>query len=272
MKLIARSLQLDIEFVCLNITLFSKLEFIVKKYLLLIRNFLFGFQTGKSYLSLFGRKYYYDNVYGVAFLQCVYVDNFFLKEHISENSTIIDVGANVGQFYFFCKSLLHAKKVYSFEPIEQSFQLLKLGADESDNVYNFAVTTDSHLQMYIPKTSLMASSIKAENPIYKTVFARGIGIDSIPEIKDEKIIDLFKIDTEGSEFDVIKVSRETLKKSKYILIETSVARVSSGDILNVFDFLKRLTPNIKILWIGRPYVFREGVVDAVDVFFYNDSL
>jgi len=272
MKLLIRSLQLDIEFLALQIGILAKLEFIAKKYLLLIRNLLFGFDAGKSFIYLFRRKYFFDNVYGIAFLQCVYVDNFVLKEHIPANPIVIDVGANVGQFYFFCKSLLHAKKVYSFEPIDQSFHLLESGADKSDGLYNFAVTTKEHLQMYVPKTSLMASSLKTENPIYETVFARGISIDSIPEIKDEKKIDLFKVDTEGSELDVLKVSQETIKKSRHILIETSVARVSSGDIIEVFDFLKNLIPNIKILWIGRPYVFKRGVVDAVDVLFYNNSL
>lgn len=270
-KLLVRSLQLDIELMMIRgLSLLDKFVFIFTKYIVLIRNFIFWFQAGKSYVSIFGKKYFYEDKFGIAFLQSVYVDNAFLKNYIQKDAVIIDVGANIGQFNIFCKHFLGAKKVYSFEPIANTFNILKLNSPE--NIYHGAVSDEQSIEMYMPRaTSLMTSSIQANDDDIKET-ADGIKLSSIESIKSESKIDLLKIDTEGSELDVLRSSIEIAKKSKYILVETSMARDSSGDILELILFLKQAMPHLKLAWFGRPYISRDGVIDACDVLFYNDSI
>jgi hypothetical protein len=47
-----------------------------------------------------------------------------------------------------------------------------------------------------------------------------------------KKIDLIKIDTEGSEYEILKGSEYTLKLTKYLIIEVST------DLKQIFDFLE----------------------------------
>ena len=111
----------------------------------------------------------------------------------------------------------------------------------------------------------MASRFKItkedENEIIK-----GIRLDSF--LKSEKIsqIELLKIDTEGSEYDVLQTGKNTVKKSKFILLEASVDRQSSGDILDCIDFIKHTVPNLRLFKIGRIFQEADKIV-AVDLLF-----
>jgi len=58
MNLISRSIQLDFQFVKLDLSFADKISFIAKKYLVLFKNFLFGFKKGESFIRLFGKKFF----------------------------------------------------------------------------------------------------------------------------------------------------------------------------------------------------------------------
>ncbi len=269
MFLVLRSIQLDLEFLKISMSNSEKIEFIIKKYLVLFKNIVFGFNKGTSFVNLFGSKYYYDDKFGISFLQSVFVDNYFLKKYIPEKSTVIDVGANIGQFNFFCKHYLKAKKVYSFEPLKETYDILKLNSNQ--NNYNFAITDKKSLTLFVPDTSLMASNFQTEKTKH-TYKVPCNSLDKLPEILKEKTIDLVKIDTEGSELDVINSSKNTMKKGFYFLIEASINRESSGDLVKLSEELKRIIPNIKLLEIGRPYYNKNFQQSAVDVLYKNNTL
>ncbi len=270
MKLFMRSLQLDFAFLRIyDISLFHKLFFIMIKYLLLVKNSILGFTIGKSYITVFGKKYFYQDKFGTAFLQSVYIDNAFLSHFISPGSVIIDVGANIGQFNFFCKNFLSASKVYSFEPIKSTFNILMRNSLEHN--YQCAVSTNTSVTMHIPKaTSLMASGVQASSDDTRET-VDGKKLDDIEAVKNEWVIDLLKIDTEGTELDVLKASIQTAKKSRYILVEASMARKSLGDVTELIVFLENHIPNIKLIWVGRPYMSQGNSMDACDMLFYNDK-
>jgi hypothetical protein len=116
----------------------------------------------------------------------------------------------------------------------------------------------------------MASTYKIdESDVPEKV--EGIAIDSIAEIASLPIIDLFKIDTEGTELNVLKASKETLKKAKYILIEVSISRKSDGDIMEVLNYLKGILPGLKLIQVGRPYE-ESGMLKALDILFHNPNI
>jgi len=263
MKLLYRSIELDFRFLFLKINLKEKLYFIAIKYLLLLKNYLLGLEVGKSKIKIFGKKYYYEDRYGIAFLQSVYVDNYFLKKYIKPESIVIDIGANIGQFNFFCHSVLKSKKIYSFEPLKETFKILQLNTN-GRNIFNCAISSKNKdvLNMYIPETSLMATLVKDNYKKKEKVSVRKL--DSIIEIRNENKIDLLKIDTEGSEYDVTKASEETLKKTKYLLIEASLNRKSIGNLVDILELLKKILPKIKIIELGRVYMFN-NIPDSVDV-------
>lgn len=266
-NLILRSIQLDLQFLIIpKISFSDKILFIFSKYILILKNFVFGFKLGKSYIKIFSRKYFYDDKFGISFLQSLYVDNAFLKKYITRDGVVVDIGANVGQFNFFCKNYLKARKIYSFEPVKQTYKILTRNVEK--NIYNYAITNKSSLHIYIPNTSLAASNFQAsKNDQIEKVKCKKI--DDIEEIQNESHIDLFKIDTEGSEYDVIQASRDIIKKSKYILIEVSITRKSSGTFLDTMTILKNIIPNVQLIYIGR-YFENNGITEAVDMLFCNE--
>lgn len=247
-----------------------KLEFYFKKYWILAKNILVGHTTTKSYVKLFGEKYYYDDKFGIAFLQSVYVDHYDLARHVPQGGVVIDIGANIGQFNFFSRNELKASAVYSFEPIKETFEVLKLNAVK--NIYNLGIASDAREQIfYMPETSLMASSCKAGDNL-KEVKVRCTRLDEIPELCNLKSIQLVKIDTEGSELDVVKASTSILRRAEFALIEASVARESAGDVVELTSYMRQCLPELKLIWIGRHFDSDVGTTMAVDYLFRNDGM
>lgn len=243
--------------------LFGKFSFIFKKYFTLIKNFSIGFTPGNSFTKIFGKKFYYDDKFGIAFLQSVYVDNSLLRKYIKPHAVVVDIGANTGQFNFFCKHCLKANKIFSFEPIKKTFQILQKNAQE--HCYNYAISTKKSLTLYVPELSLMASNFKPKTKAKKES-VQTLLLDEFKPLKSEETIDLIKIDTEGSEYDVIMAGKEIIKKSKYLLVEASLSRKSYGNLEDITEILKTISPRASLIEKGRKYK-DNGAVIAMDVLF-----
>ena len=267
MHIIWRSLQLDWEFLLLDTSVEEKMEFLWKKYFTLIKLFFFKPIPGKSSVVLFGRDYYYDDRYGIAVLQSTYTDNALLKAFIRPGSVIVDIGANIGQFRFFSEQFLKAKKVYSFEPILQTYNVLKKNFPK--NSYNFAVSKKKTLEFYLFPLSVWASSIFQENTMKKEI-VKGIRLKNIEQIRKEKKIDLIKIDVEGAEEEVLTACETILTKSHYLLIEASIDRNATGTIFSLMNTVKKMLPDAQLIRIGRSYTNDEkNTTGAVDILFEN---
>jgi FkbM family methyltransferase len=239
-----------------------KLDFFFKKYYLIFKSKIL--KSDNYQVKLFDRLLAFDNPFGASFLQKVYIDNAFLKNYIPEHAVIIDVGANIGQFNIFCTNYLLAKRVYSFEPLKETYDKLIVNVNSKD-CYNFAISTKKSLRLYIPGTTLMASSYPRNRDNLSEEVST-VKLDDIDRIKNERQIDLLKIDTEGSEYDVLISSGEILNKTKYLLIEASVARPSEGTIVDIISLLKSKLRNIKLIDVG--YIYHlEQKVDSIDLLF-----
>jgi FkbM family methyltransferase len=268
MNLIKRSFYLDWEFIRLHIRLGRKLEFLCKKYLLLVKNYAVGFITGMSFIKLWSSKYFYEDKFGISFLQSVYVDNAFLEKYILRDSVVVDVGANIGQFHHFATFVLHSRRVYSFEPVLETYQLLKKNFGMS--CYNYAIGIHKHHVFYVPDTSLMASQYRRSSSDTKKHISE-IKLGSVCAIRDEKLIDLLKIDTEGNELEALMACLAIRSKTKYLLVETSINRASYGDITSMLGYIKKSWKNFHLVYIGRPY-YIEGILESVDLLFENTKL
>lgn len=251
MNPITRSLQLDLEFIQLPLSAWEIVGFLIKKYLLVIKNYIFGFKIGESHIKIFGNNYYYYDKFGIAFLESVIVENSYLASYIKPGATVIDVGAHVGEFNIFCKKILKAARVISIEPIQESYQLLQ--KNTSDKPLNFAISTKKIVTMYTPDTTIMSSSFKG-SVCQGEEKSAGAYLDDIKEIRKIKHIDLLKIDVEGGEYDVLLTAKDTLKKTKYLFVEASIQRPASGDFFDILRMIKKIRPASKIIHVGRPFI------------------
>lgn len=154
----------------------------------------------------------------------------FVK-YLKPDSCIIDIGANIGYYSLLAASQCPRGKVFSFEPDNNNFQLLKTsiaynGFEEIIQLYNFAVsdanktiiisdlgnTSNSGARVTSENEDLLKSVVSAPNANFKKIEA--VQLDSfLKEIK----VDIVKIDIEGHEPYAIRGMMNILKRDKPII-------------------------------------------------------
>ena len=157
---------------------------------------------------------------------------------------ILDIGANIGQFHQLAKDTFPSSYIFSIEAAKECEDSLKaltnnyyiglLSKDNSD--YNFYTRkndpTCTGNSIYKELTQFYSDdqlSIKRE---------KGICLDDL--FDQDSTFDLIKIDTQGSELDIISGGMGICKKSKGILLEVSLTRYNENAPLynEVIKFMK----------------------------------
>jgi FkbM family methyltransferase len=235
------SLKLDYEFLFRvpDISCLEKVLFVLKKYGIFLKSRLFGLKEVNC-VTVFGQDYFYNEAYGLASLQRVYCASHRLKGLLPDRPIIVDVGANVGQFTFFCQHYLRAERIVSIEPIKDCHELLQANAGIPSDCFNCLVSCDNGVKEFYRCTtsSQLSSCLKDEHESY----AQGMVVsckrldELVRECGVEKV-DLLKVDTEGSEYDVLLSGEEILETVGLIMVEMSVFRNSDGNIFKTGSFL-----------------------------------
>ena len=237
------SLRLDFEFLSglHNMPFPGKIYFIVCKYSIYLKSRFCGARQGLNSVMVFGGRFHYNDMYGLASLQRVYCASHTLKGLLPGNAVIVEVGANIGQFNHFGRHYLGARRIISIEPVMESFELLQRNASVPSDCLRCAVSdVEGDVLFHVAQESSQLSSYVAdENSSYRDSYlVPARRLDSIAaEMKIDRI-DLLKIDTEGSELDVLKSAGKLLSVTDLILVEMSVFRNSSGNIFKIGSFLE----------------------------------
>lgn len=276
-RLTLRFFEIDINFLDVPLSLLYRLQLILKTNLTIGTNLFFR-KKNYSGITLAGKTYFYDTPFATkTFLTAVY-DLYIVsrrKEILSIKSpVIIDIGANIGQFMFACKTLFPDAKVYSFEPDFSVFEMLKKNATNFDNVktYNLALSNvKKKMKFYVSNEYSEWSSLKKiDGKEYKINTVHTDKGDNL--LKNIKEINLLKIDVEGAEYDVISGLTKTLERTNYLLIEVSLDRNNDDKgSSKLLSFL--LQNNFHIHHIGRMFSEgRGGKQGAVDILFKNNKM
>lgn len=167
--------------------------------------------------------------------------------------TILDVGANVGQFAGEIRADLPDAFIYAFEPLKDCYDALvdSMKEDKKLKAFHMALGDKNeevimHRSEYSPSSSIlkMAQSHKDLYPYTQKESGEKITVrrlDDLQELKNgfSKEI-LVKIDTQGYEDRVIRGGAEFLKQAKVILVETSFVTLYEKQLLFA-DIYKMLT-------------------------------
>lgn len=216
-----------------GIPLAQKLIFVFLKYLIFLKNRFFGWDVGSSSAVVFGKRFYYNEMYGIASLQRVYCEHYTLRELLPKGALVIDVGANIGQFNFFSRHYLKASRVISVEPLPDCFKILQLNAAAPHDCHNLAISDqEGGRTMLISSISSSLSSYVAAQgeDLIASCEVAATTLDQFISDLGLSSVDLLKIDTEGSEYDVICGGGRTLAVTSWVAAEMSACRVSSGDL------------------------------------------
>lgn len=167
--------------------------------------------------------------------------------------TIIDIGANTGQFAGRFLKILPNATVISFEPIKGVYDdLIKNTAGLKVKAFNFALgdkdeTVEINVSKHSPSSSLLEMADLHTKVFTGTEFEKKESIivktlDGVaPQLGDlGKFI--VKMDVQGFEDRVIRGGKETLKKADLILLETSFQELYVGQVLfnGIYDLLNEL--------------------------------
>ncbi len=164
--------------------------------------------------------------------------------------TIIDVGANDGQFIKEVSNIFPNAEFYSFEPLKDCYERLIINFKNNAKVhaFNFALGEEDGEIIFSRSSASTSSSILKMGRLHKILFPNTanlieekVKIKRIDDVFENKVIQdliLLKIDVQGAEEKVIKGAIQFLKKVNIIITEVSYATLYEDqplfvDILNL---------------------------------------
>jgi len=165
--------------------------------------------------------------------------------------TVLDIGANTGQFARRARRLFPDATIHSFEPLPDAFYALAEFSRKSRNVYAHRVAlgeADGQAEMYRNEFS-PSSSFLPISPIHTTAFP-GTG-HTRPVHVPMTSLDawargyplsrplLIKMDVQGYEDKVLRGGMDTVSQAAVLIVEVSFQELYFGQIL--FDELLLLT-------------------------------
>ncbi len=185
-----------------------------------------------------------------------------LKNYFNDKrlNIIFDIGAHNGDFVdnFFLKHPY--SKFYCFEPLEKNYLLLKKKYSNNQNVeiYKNGIgekNENLEINVNITTNASSFSEFNEEALFYRfRKFLLGakkivthkekceiISLDDFVLNQQISFIDLIKIDVEGYELKVLKGAIDTLKNTKYVIIEVTLSNIFKN--YNKDEIIKLLENN-----------------------------
>lgn len=157
---------------------------------------------------------------------------------------ILDIGANIGEFSDMCKEIWPTATCYMVEANVNCEKFLstkgepyfiEVLGEKDDEEITFFLTNENDIctgnSVYLEKTKHYNDD-KLIKEVRKT--------KTVDSLFGNTVFDLIKLDTQGSELDIIKGSLNAIKTVKYIIIETSVKEYNIGAPLEgeIIQFMK----------------------------------
>lgn len=147
-----------------------------------------------------------------------------LDKYIPENAIIIDAGANIGNHTLYWANVRHAKKIYSFEPVPETFRTLVKNI-EINNLKDVVLAKNIGLSNVRACANVKDYWFENTGGTAIEVDERGcMPVDKLDNLKiNEDRIDFMKIDVECHEIELLNGAAETLKKYKPIIFIESIS-------------------------------------------------
>jgi FkbM family methyltransferase len=155
--------------------------------------------------------------------------------------SVIDVGANIGQFAIACAKIFPDATVHSFEPVPECVARLRHNTEKLPKVRVHAVALGERAGRIVLNVNSFrqSSSILRLAEIHRAAFpdAREVAAIEVPlstldrEMKGVPLDApaLLKLDVQGYEPQVLKGASETLRKMDYVLLESSFRPMYEGE-------------------------------------------
>ncbi len=167
--------------------------------------------------------------------------NWLLNSNIN---TVIDIGANIGEFTTIFAELFPDAKIYAFEPLPDCFKQLEIRTKKNlKNIKNFNYALGSQEgELKLHKSSWHpASSFREMGDLHKQNYPHSSESEDLI-VRIRKLDDIFsdvsltnnifiKMDVQGFEDEVIKGGVNIFKKAKVVVAESSFQKLYENEPL-----------------------------------------
>ncbi len=156
--------------------------------------------------------------------------------------TVVDVGANCGQFALMALNSLPNAQIHSFEPLSEAvakFERVTLGQDRV-KLHRVALgATEMSLPIHVSARADSSSllSLGMQSEVYpgthevRVETVQVAPLDSILSLADIKSPALLKIDVQGYEMQVLQGCKSLLQQFDWIFVELSFVELYIGQVL-----------------------------------------
>jgi len=169
---------------------------------------------------------------------------------------VIDVGANIGQFVNAVKLFHPDARVTCFEPDPRSFADLVINTAHLDEVrgHNVGLGAEAAVRPFFRhQVSVVSSFSEMAEHRDGTQEVLHLEVRRLDEMVPGDVQpDLVKIDVEGFEREVLAGGWNTLRRSRFLLIELSLHRHDGRQNLKLLQEIAEHLPEASLLRFGRP--------------------
>jgi FkbM family methyltransferase len=200
---------------------------------------------------------------------------------------IFDAGAHHGQTALTYYALFPDAEIFSFEPFPASYEQLKANtaAHSQLKAYNLALGNASGYATFHVNASSQTNSLLqtdeggaatwGENLLntVQTISVEAITIDDFVNREQVACIDILKLDTQGTEYQIIEGAAQTIAANKIKLIYTEIITMPTYEGQKSFDEVLQLLRN-KGFSLYNLYNFSHtpaGKLRQVDAIFIHKS-
>ena len=175
--------------------------------------------------------------------------------------TVIDIGANVGEFTAVFAELFPDARIYAFEPLLDCFEQLRKVAKQYQGrvkVFNIALGTQEGSFEFQRSSWAPASSFREMSNLHKKNYPHSARSETV-KVNVKTLDDVFKnidlnknifikVDVQGFEDEVIKGGLEVVKQAKVLVVECSLQSTYEGEPM--FDGIYNLLRSIGFEYRG----------------------
>jgi FkbM family methyltransferase len=176
--------------------------------------------------------------------------------------TVVDIGANRGQFALCIRRLYPQAQIISFEPLRKPARawVRNFGADPQARLFTKAVARESgsatmHVSRWDVSSSLLpfAQAQHDNFPLTEEASREAVETTTLEACVQERLIQgpaLLKLDVQGSELSALRGCESLLERFAYVYVEASFIELYEGQALvtEVIEFL--LSRGFKLICVA----------------------
>ena len=194
-------------------------------------------------------------------------------------ATVVDLGANTGQFSLLARALFPDARIHAFEPLRRpaekfarvfagsrliTLHLCAIGPEESSATMNVSGAIDS--SSLLPITAMQANFAPGTGAVgVEQVTVRRL--DSVLKPSDIKPPALLKLDVQGYELPALQGCGELLKLFAWVYVEVSFIELYGGQALapEIIHFLE--SRGFVLTGVANPSFLDDGTCVQADFLF-----